>query len=39
MSVRNRIKVIRLLEKIDRNTEYAKKIGISVNLKKDKNIK
>lgn len=34
MTVRNRIKVIRLLEKVDRNGDYVKKLGVSINLKK-----
>lgn len=34
MTVRNRIKVIRLLEKVDRNRDYVKKLGVSINLKK-----
>lgn len=43
MIVRNRIAAIRLSEKIERNPEYAKKIGVAIvngkteNVKKDNN--
>ncbi len=39
MTVKNRIAAIRLIEKLDRNNEYAEKIGVSYEIKKDKNHK
>ena len=36
MTVKNRIAAIRLIEKLDCNNEYAEKIGVSFEIKKDK---
>lgn len=39
MTAKGRIHAIRLSEKIQKNQEYAKKIGINYELKKTKNKK
>ena len=37
MSVRERMLALKLKEKLDKNPEYAKKIGIQVNVVENKN--
>ena len=37
MTVRERILALKIKEKLDKNPEYAKKIGIQVNIENNKN--
>ena len=37
MTVRERVLMLRIKEKQDKNPEYAKKIGIWVNIRENKN--
>ena len=37
MTVRERMLVLKIKEKLDKNPEYAKKIGVRVNMEKNKN--
>ena len=37
LTVRERILMLRIKEKVDKNPEYAKKIGIQVNIVENKN--
>ena len=37
MSVRERLLALKIKEKLDKNPEYAKKIGIQVNVVENKN--